>query len=131
MAGNVLYTNTLNTFYLQLYTVGHMVEDHYYSEKEIHGLLFLISSKGSFICIAHTTAFVTPVVEHWLEREAAQWVHQGDLSDDLPHHERMLYHRSTSQWAGRYWVRISVPSPTYSRFLETITSSSFSLTSNN
>ena len=79
-----------------------------------HGLLFLINSKGSFICtipqtgdctyhglcytscgalagmrnssmgpphegffymyhptdrIAHTTAFVTPVVEHWLERE--------------------------------------------------------------
>ena len=25
--------------------------------------------------IAHTTAFVTSVVEHWLEREIAQWVH--------------------------------------------------------
>ena len=25
--------------------------------------------------IAHTTAFVIPVVEHWLEREIAQWVH--------------------------------------------------------
>ena len=25
--------------------------------------------------IAHTTTFVTPVVEHWLEREIAQWVH--------------------------------------------------------
>ena len=25
--------------------------------------------------IAHTMAFVTPVVEHWLEREIAQWVH--------------------------------------------------------
>ena len=24
--------------------------------------------------IAHTTAFVTPVVDHWLEREIAQWV---------------------------------------------------------
>ena len=23
--------------------------------------------------IAHTTAFVTPVMEHWLEREIAQW----------------------------------------------------------
>ena len=37
-----------------------------------HGLLFLINSKG-FICptdrITHTTDFVTPVVEHWLERE--------------------------------------------------------------
>ena len=25
--------------------------------------------------IAHTTTFVTPVVEHWLEREIAQCVH--------------------------------------------------------
>ena len=27
--------------------------------------------------ITHTTAFVTPVVEHWLEREIAQWVQSG------------------------------------------------------
>ena len=39
--------------------------------------------------IAHTTAFVTPVVEHWLEREIAQWVHpMKDRSDDPSHHER-------------------------------------------
>ena len=25
--------------------------------------------------ITHTTAFVTPVMEHWLERKIAQWVH--------------------------------------------------------
>ena len=25
--------------------------------------------------IAHTSAFVTPVVEHWLKREIAHWVH--------------------------------------------------------
>ena len=25
--------------------------------------------------VTHTTAFVTPVVEHWLIREIAQWVH--------------------------------------------------------
>ena len=42
-----------------------------------HGLLFSISSKGSFICtipdrITHIMAFVTPVVEHWLEREIVQ-----------------------------------------------------------
>ena len=29
--------------------------------------------------ITHTTAFVTPVVEHWLEREIAQWVHHEGL----------------------------------------------------
>ena len=33
--------------------------------------------------IAHTTAFVTLIVDHWLEREIAQWVHpMNDRSDD-------------------------------------------------
>ena len=41
--------------------------------------------------IIHTTAFVTPVVEHWLEREIAQWVHHmKDQSNNPSHHERML-----------------------------------------
>ena len=45
--------------------------------------------------IAHTTAFVTPVVEHWLEREIAQWVHpMKDQSDNPSHHERTLLPRS-------------------------------------
>ena len=45
--------------------------------------------------IAHTMAFVTPVMEHWLEREIAQWVHSmKDRSDDPSHHERTL---STSE----------------------------------
>ena len=39
--------------------------------------------------IIHTTAFVTPVVEHWLEQEIAQWVHpMKDRSDDPSHHEQ-------------------------------------------
>ena len=33
--------------------------------------------------ITHTTAFVIPVVVHWLEREISQWVHpMKDQSDD-------------------------------------------------
>ena len=45
-------------------------------------------------CTYHT-AFVTPVVEHRLERELAQWVHpMKDRSDDPPHHERTLLPRS-------------------------------------
>ena len=97
--GNVLFNDTLNTFYLQLYGVRHMVKDHSDGEKGNpllpHRLLFLINSKGSFILttdnIAHTTAFVTPVVEHWLEREIAQWVHpMKDRSNDPSHHERTL-----------------------------------------
>ena len=102
--GNVLFNDTLNTFYLRLYGIRHMVKDHSDSEKgnplPPHRLLFPINSKGSFICtipdrIAHTTAFVTPVMEHWLEREIAQWVHpMKDRSDDPSHHERTLLPRS-------------------------------------
>ena len=45
--------------------------------------------------IIHTTAFVKPVVEHWLEQEIAQWVHpMKDRSDDPSHHERTFLPRS-------------------------------------
>ena len=45
--------------------------------------------------IVHTTAFVTPVVEHRLDREIAQWVHpMKDRSDDPSHHERTLSPRN-------------------------------------
>ena len=48
--------------------------------------------------ITHTTAFVTPVMGHWLEREIAQWVHpMKDQSDDPSHHERMSYHGASSR----------------------------------
>ena len=66
--GNVLFNHALNTFYLRLYGIRHIVKYHSDSERGSplmpHGILFLISSKGSFICtipqhrIAHTTAFV-------------------------------------------------------------------------
>ena len=61
-----------------------MVKDHSDSEKgnplPPHRLLLSIE-QGFFYMhhptdrITHTMAFVTPVVEHWLEREIAQWVH--------------------------------------------------------
>ena len=55
MEGNVLFNNALNTFLIRLYGVGYIVKDHSDSEIEnllppLHGLLFSISSKGSFIC---------------------------------------------------------------------------------
>ena len=74
---NVLFNDALNTFYLRLYGDRHMVKDHSDSERgnplPLHGLLFPISSNDYFICIipknriAHTTTFVTPVMDHWLE----------------------------------------------------------------
>ena len=73
--GNGLFNDTLNTFYLLLYGVEPMVKDHSDSETgnllPPHGLLFLIRSKGSFICttdrIGYTMAFVIQVMKHWLE----------------------------------------------------------------
>ena len=68
-----LFNDAFNTFYLRLYGVRHMVNDHSDSKRENpllpHGL-----QQGFFYMhhptdrIAHTTAFVTPVMEHWLER---------------------------------------------------------------
>ena len=55
-------------------------------------LLFPISSKGYFIMhrptdrIAHNTAFITPVVEHWLERKdtSRSWL------EDYPRYSVMV-----------------------------------------
>ena len=51
---NVLFNDTLNTFYLRLYGVRHMVKDHSDIEKgnplPLHRLLLSINSKVSFIC---------------------------------------------------------------------------------
>ena len=51
--GDVLFNDALNTFYLRLYGVRHMVKDHSDSERgnplPTHGLLFTINSKGSLL----------------------------------------------------------------------------------
>ena len=51
----MFYLTTHSThFILWLYSVGHMVKDHSDSKRgnplPLHGLLFPINSKGSFIC---------------------------------------------------------------------------------
>ena len=102
--GNVLFNDALNTFYLRLYGIRHMVKDHSYSERgnplPPHGLLLPINSKGSFYMhhptdrIAHTTAFVTPVMEHWLEREIAQWVHhEGSIRRPIAPYQFWMHHK--------------------------------------
>ena len=61
---NVLFNDALNTFYLRLYGVRHMVKNH--SDKERgnplppHRLLFSINSKGSFICTIPQTGLHIP-----------------------------------------------------------------------
>ena len=78
---------TNNMFYLQ-------VNDHSDIKRgnplpPLHGLLFLISSKVSFIVhptdrIVHTMASVAPVVEHWLPFEIVHWVHQDGSMNNQP-----------------------------------------------
>ena len=61
--GNVLFKDALNTFYLRLYGVRHMVKDH--SDRETgnalppHRLYFPSSSKGSFTTPTTTTTTTT------------------------------------------------------------------------
>ena len=51
---NVLFNDALNTFYIRLYGVRHMVKNHSDNEKgnplPPHRLLLSINSKDSFIC---------------------------------------------------------------------------------
>ena len=62
--GNVLFNDALNTFYLRLYGVRHMVKDHSDSEKgnplPPHRICFTINSKGSFICTIPQTGYHIP-----------------------------------------------------------------------
>ena len=94
--GNVLLNDTLNTIYFRLYGVRHMIKGNSDSERgnplPPHGLIFPIRSKGSCICIIrHTTAFATSVVEHWLERELAQWVHfEWSIRRPIAHERTLL-----------------------------------------
>ena len=98
--GNVLFNAALNTFYLRLYGVRHILKDHSDSARgnplPPHGLLCPISSKGSFICIIpqtrwhiHTTAFVP----------TSRWALAGAKNSSIgPPHEGSI-RRSVAPWA--------------------------------
>ena len=80
---NVLFNDTFYTFYLRLYGIRHMIKRHSDSKRKIlllpHWLFFPISRvfymHHPTERIIHTMAFVTPVLEHWLEQELGQLVH--------------------------------------------------------
>ena len=76
-----LFNDVLNSFYLRLYVVGHMVKkpaaDTWATLSDQQQGIFYMHHLTDWII--HTTSFVTPVVEHWLEREIAQCVHHEGL----------------------------------------------------
>ena len=42
--------------------------------------------------IAHTVAFLTPVVDHWLEREISQWIHyEGSIRSRQDESQGMVH----------------------------------------
>ena len=97
--GNVLFNNALNTFYLGLYGIKHMVKDHSDIERGNpllpHGLLFLINSKGSFICIILQTGWHIP--QSWITGWNGNKLNGSTMkerSDNPLHHERTLLPRS-------------------------------------
>ena len=55
--GNVLFNDAFKTFYLRLYGVGHMVQDHSDSERENplppHGLLFRLTARVLLYAQSH------------------------------------------------------------------------------
>ena len=73
--GNVLFNDALNTIYLQLYGIRHMVKYHSDSERGNlllpHGLLFPINSMGSLI-------YTIPQTGLYIHHENT--IHQGDTS---------------------------------------------------
>ena len=62
--GNVLFNDALNTFYLQIY--GRKGRKYFYVTTYSTHFIYLASDTDIWCDIM---AFVTPVVEHWLERK--------------------------------------------------------------
>ena len=82
--GNVLFNDALNTFYLWLYGIIHIVKDYSgYLLPHYMGYSFQLTARGLYMThpadrIAHTTVFGIPVVEHWLEQKVFQTVILND-----------------------------------------------------
>ena len=56
--GNILFNDTFNTFYLWIYVVGHMVQDHSDSREETHcrhcmGYSFLLAARVLLYASSH------------------------------------------------------------------------------
>ena len=67
--GNVLFNDALNTFYLRLYDIGHMVKEHSDSERgnplPPHGLLFFIKRERNDLFNDALNAFYIRLYVVW------------------------------------------------------------------
>ena len=77
----MFYLTTHSTHFIYGYMASDiiMVKDHSDSERENplppHGVFFPIIAR----VLLNASSQITPVVEHWLEREIAEWVHHEGL----------------------------------------------------
>ena len=87
--GNILFNDALNTFYLRLYGVRHMVKDHSDSERgnplPPHGLLFGPDLKGtlssnSLWCLWYIWVLPAPMAQ-WLSHRSNGLVSPGFASN--------------------------------------------------
>ena len=104
MERNVSFNYILTQLFLRLYSVGHKVKDHLDSKRgnplpPFHGLLFLISSKGSFIFTVPQTGEHIPsfcYTSHGALDGSRNSSTMRDQFDNPLHQECMVYHRATS-----------------------------------
>ena len=101
--GNILFNDALNTFYLRLYGVGHMVKDHSDSERGNQlppkRLLFPISSNSSFIFIIPQTGALAGTRNSIMGPAHGETTHRT-MSERSYHGatSRSLVGMRTSQW---------------------------------
>ena len=80
---NGLFNDTLNTFYLWLYGVRHMVVRKILivrKETCCHHIGYSYRLAARVLLYAPSHRQNNTVVEHWLEREIAQWVSKKQMS---------------------------------------------------
>ena len=86
--GNVLFTVIWHHIWLRTILIVR-------KETCCHHTVYSLGLAARVLLYARSHGFVTPVVEHWQEREIAQWVHpMKDRSDDPSHHEQTLLPQS-------------------------------------
>ena len=77
---NIMYHSENHQKWIRFIHLHILLFTHIYRYKTNKTASVLFVHVALICFVAHTTAFVTRVVEHWLEREIAQYVHhEGSL----------------------------------------------------
>ena len=101
--GNVLFNDALNTFYIWLYGISHMVKDHSAREEtRCHhmGCSFRLAARVLLYASSHRQDNTYHSLCYTSRGALAGTM--KDRSDDPSHHERTLCHRATSRsWCNK------------------------------